>query len=110
MIEQFGVASLSGVAGVTGFGMSVAPLLSMISHPASKLSGGAASAAESRSEQNALTQVSYQLGILSVVASGYECIRLSEPIVLNPGAGFVMWRAEVNQDIYANFEFYEEMI
>lgn len=76
----------------------------------SKLIGGASGVAELRRDNTINTPVGNYSGVLAVAGTSVSGYKLTEPLVLNPGFGLMLWTTVVASDIYGTFEYIEESI
>lgn len=77
----------------------------------SKLSGGVESTSEIRSQISASSLPGFgELFIEACPVGITREIKIAEPIIVLPGFGLIVRTGTVNQDLYSNFEYYEEAI
>lgn len=107
VVKKLGLGS--AVAGTVSFGMYGASLTTMSAGPAySKLSGGANSIVERRSQAAAAVLTTAMHGAMTIQANKTELIQLEEPFYVLPGFGMMAYHNATNADVVLSVEFREE--
>lgn len=106
------MAPATGGVGFTAYlSLNAVPLATLQQNGQSKLAGGAASVCEMRTDAAAtLPPVAGALLALSMSASKTEQFTFTEPLVLLPGSGMLVWATVPNGDLGLSAEWYEELI
>ncbi len=107
ILESFSLASSNTVQ--IGFGYSALQVATLSGVGVCKKLGGAASVMQARTENASATTGVTKMGSL-VLSAAVTTMVLKEPIVINPGFGFIAWSGAVNTDIRAIYEYFEESI
>ena len=98
-------AKSSAGGGNVGICVEAAPLSTFDKYAQSKLSGGAPSKAQLRTE----SRVGNFIGA-SLASDTMGDRRWIEPVVLMPGYGLTTWSGTLGQDVLGAFEFFEDLI
>jgi hypothetical protein len=107
-VESLGVQCTSSAAQI-GFGHASVVLGTFVAGGVSKLTGGAVSVAgKGWKAAQATSGATAQLGVMGVAASQTVEKKFSEPVVILPGNGLNVWNGNLNLDLWATFEWYEE--
>lgn len=111
VIEQIGVGAFADdVVRLGSYGTALANLHAVTAQN-KHVGAGAASVAQMRWQEMAgLLAINTWMMDIYVKAKQTQTIKLSEPIVLNPGRGLVVQGYLANATVNANYEWYEEKI
>lgn len=86
--------------------VALATLLAEV--PLNKLIAGTAGAIQLRKDNIAAPPSGGAFALVGLPANSSYTYKLSEPIVLEPGRGLLVWASGAATDVYSTFEFFEE--
>lgn len=100
---------VNGQAGYEGgyLAFNAAQLTTVAPAGIAKLSGGNAPVAKLCIDATASGATGSESSIIAPAQAAYQ-IKFAEPLVVTPGYGLLVWGATLNQNMQANFEWYEE--
>lgn len=108
VVEYFSLVSSGGPANGGFMQFTNTQLATLASNGISKLSGGAGGVGKCYMDSTAAPpSTSGESSMIVNSATAYQ-VRLSEPVIITPGWGFMMWGGTLNAVSQMNFEWYEE--